>query len=74
MEFRSDLLQRAREQKYKNINDLLLDMYKIKGVKKHRNTVQGWEEGRVFPRVDELLLMAEMLLKPISFFFANKSK
>lgn len=66
-----EFLKKIRDEKNITQNDVLFKLY-VRGIKISRQTLINWEAGQTTPNANVAQALAEILGKPISFFFDDK--
>ena len=67
--FLRERLAKARKRKGWSYTDLVLELYKKRGLRLAYNTLANWEAGRSEPRVGQLIVIAETLKVSLGYFF-----
>lgn len=67
-EFLNKRLKQAREDRGWSQEDMILKLYD-KELRMSRQTLANYENGETDPQVSDLIVMAEVLGKPVEYFF-----
>lgn len=63
-------LRKARINAGYSVDDLVFELM-AKGVRITGQSIYNWERGKHIPRVDDLVIVAEILGKPFEYFFGR---